>query len=129
MNKTITANFFINLLLILFFFWLLVSVTSCKKSSGVPSKEPPNNPPTSCSADKSLAESLSIFPSDNAWNKDISSSNLDPLSADVVAQFANTGVHPDFGSGFWEGAPIGIPFIVVCANQTKDKYRIQSKCI
>lgn len=119
MNKTITANFFINLLLILFFFWLLVSVTSCKKSTVDPIKEPPTNPPGSCSVDRASAENLSIFPSDNAWNKDISTSNLDLLSANVVAQFANTGVHPDFGSGTWEGAPIGIPFVVVCANQTK----------
>jgi hypothetical protein len=128
MNKTITVNFFINLLLILFFFWLLVSVTSCKKANDAFDKEPPTNPPASCSANKSSVENMSIFPSDNAWNKDISNAPLDPLSAGVVAQFASTGIHSDFGSGTWEGAPIGIPYVVVCGDQPKIKiqYRANS---
>jgi hypothetical protein len=30
---------------------------------------------------------------------------------------ASRTVHPDFGSGLWEGGPIGIPFVVVAADQ------------
>lgn len=32
---------------------------------------------------------------------------------------AATGVHADFGSGLWDGGPIGIPFITVPGTQTK----------
>jgi hypothetical protein len=32
---------------------------------------------------------------------------------------ADTGLHPDFGSGLWEGAPIGIPITVVRAGVAK----------
>ena len=32
---------------------------------------------------------------------------------------ATTGVHADFGSGLWDGGPIGIPFITVPGTQTK----------
>ena len=28
-------------------------------------------------------------------------------------------IKADFGSGVWEGAPIGIPYVVVCGSQTK----------
>ena len=29
------------------------------------------------------------------------------------------GLHPDFGSGLWDGAPIGIPYVVVGTSQAK----------
>jgi hypothetical protein len=32
---------------------------------------------------------------------------------------ADTGLHPDFGSGLWDGAPIGIPITVVKAGVPK----------
>ena len=117
MNKTVTANFFINLLLILFFLWLLLSVTSCKKEQTPKDEIPPgiNN----CSATKTAAENLQTFPTDNPWNNDISQSPLDPYNDGIVAQFAATGLHNDFGSGTWDGAPIGIPYVVVCGNQPK----------
>lgn len=117
MNRTATANFFINLLLILFFFWLLLSITSCKKEQ-VPKKE---EPPVSgnCAATKAAAENLQLFPADNPWNKDISASPIDPYNDGIIAQFAATGLHNDFGSGTWDGAPIGIPYVVVCGNQSK----------
>ena len=28
-------------------------------------------------------------------------------------------MHADFGSGLWNNAPIGIPYVVVCGNQSK----------
>ena len=30
-----------------------------------------------------------------------------------------SGVKADFGSGLWDNAPIGIPFVVVCGSQQK----------
>jgi hypothetical protein len=32
---------------------------------------------------------------------------------------ASTGFHADFGSGTWDGGPIGIPFVTVPGTQTK----------
>ncbi|MFM9908065.1 MAG: hypothetical protein ACKVOW_01880 [Chitinophagaceae bacterium] len=117
MRKTITANFFINLLLILLFFWLFFSVTSCKKGEGVKSEDAPIV--GNCTPTKAAVEKLQLFPADNSWNKDISLSPIDPNNNGIIAQIASTGLHNDFGSGLWEGAPMGIPYVVVCGNQPK----------
>ena len=58
------------------------------------------------------------FPSDNAWNTDISASPVDPNSANLIASIGvDGGLFPDFGSGLYDGAPIGIPYIVVPGTQ------------
>ncbi|MEY2474352.1 MAG: hypothetical protein QOK28_3681 [Actinomycetota bacterium] len=58
-----------------------------------------------------------VFPADNAWNTDISAYPVNPNSANYVASIgASTNLHPDFGT-FWDGAPIGIPFVHVGAGQ------------
>jgi hypothetical protein len=60
------------------------------------------------------------FPQDNAWNRDISASPVDPNSANLIASMGLTrGLHPDFGSGTWNGAPIGIPYVVVSGALAK----------
>jgi hypothetical protein len=57
------------------------------------------------------------FPSNNAWNMDVSRFPVHPNSANLIASIGNnTGLHPDFGT-FWEGAPIGIPYVVVAGSQ------------
>ncbi len=123
MKRTIAANFFINLLLILFFFWLLVFITSCKKGSndkGGTTPGTPEQPATpGCTATRAEAENISTFPASNSWNQDISQSAIHPNNAGIIAQFSTTGLHPDFGSGLWEGAPIGIPYVAVCGSQQK----------
>ena len=54
------------------------------------------------------------FPAGNPWNTDISSAPVDPNSANLIASIGlNTGLHADFGSGTWNGGPIGIPYRVV----------------
>ena len=59
------------------------------------------------------------FPSDNAWNTDISTASVDPNSAALIASIGlTTGLHPDFGTTY-NGAPNGIPYTVVPANQAK----------
>ncbi len=58
------------------------------------------------------------FPSDNAWNTDISTYPVDPNSDNLIAAIGlATGLHPDFGSGTYQGAIIGIPYIVVGKSQ------------
>jgi hypothetical protein len=60
------------------------------------------------------------FPADNAWNRDVSSDPVDPSSAAIIANIGlTTGLHPDFGSGLYNGAPIGIPYVVVAGSQPK----------
>jgi hypothetical protein len=60
------------------------------------------------------------FPADNAWNRDISADPVDPNSATLIAACgsAATGLHPDFGT-VWNGAPNGIPYVVVSGTQAK----------
>jgi hypothetical protein len=58
------------------------------------------------------------FPADNAWNRDISADDVDPNSNNLIASIGlTTGLHPDFGSGLYDGAPIGIPYVVVSGSQ------------
>ncbi len=58
------------------------------------------------------------FPATNAWNTDISASPVDPNSDAIIASIGlGTGLHPDFGSGLYAGAPIGIPYVVVGGTQ------------
>jgi hypothetical protein len=59
-----------------------------------------------------------IFPADNIWNTRIDALPRHALSAAYVASIGlERTMHPDFGAGLWEGGPIGIPFVVVPANQ------------
>jgi hypothetical protein len=58
------------------------------------------------------------FPADNAWNTDISQAPVDPNSDNLIASIGlTTGLHPDFGSGTYAGAIIGIPYVIVSASQ------------
>ena len=60
------------------------------------------------------------FPANNAWNTDVSGAAVDPNSDALITSMGLTrGIHPDFGSGLYEGAPIGIPYVVVSSTQPK----------
>jgi hypothetical protein len=60
-----------------------------------------------------------LFPADNDWNRDVSNDSVDPNSANLVASMGlTTSLHPDFGT-VWNGAPNGIPYVVVSGAQTK----------
>ncbi|MGZ3945195.1 MAG: hypothetical protein ACXVJB_09645 [Mucilaginibacter sp.] len=74
-----------------------------------------------CSTTPANAENIEIFPADNAWNQDISAAVLDPSSSQIIANFSSSKLKADFGSGLWDNAPIGIPFVVVCGSQPKVK--------
>lgn len=56
-----------------------------------------------------------VFPSDNAWNQDVSSLPVDPNSATYVARIDSFHqfLHPDFGSD----PSYGIPYVVVPGSQ------------
>jgi hypothetical protein len=61
-----------------------------------------------------------VFPSDNAWNRRVDSL---PVAAGSGATIAAIGpaetLHADFGSGTWDGGPIGIPITVVGRQQPR----------
>jgi len=58
------------------------------------------------------------FPADNPWNTDISPEPVDPASEVLIASCGIRNLHPDFGTE-WQGAPIGIPYVVVDGSQTR----------
>jgi hypothetical protein len=59
-----------------------------------------------------------LLPADNVWNARIDSLPVHARSAEYIATIgSDVGLHPDFGSGTWEGSPIGIPFAVVAGSQ------------
>jgi len=66
----------------------------------------------------STIESCLIFPEDNVWNTSIDNLPVDARSDSYIATIgADEPVHPDFGSGIWNGGPIGIPYTIVCGTQ------------
>ncbi len=59
-----------------------------------------------------------VFPADNIWNARVDALPVHSRSAAYVnAIGAATSIHPDFGSGTWDGGPIGIPYTTVPGTQ------------
>ena len=60
-----------------------------------------------------------LLPDDSPWHKDISREPVDPASQRILARIGlNKPLHADFGT-VYEGAPIGIPYMVVSRSQPK----------
>ena len=63
-----------------------------------------------------------VFPKSSPWNQRVDSRPVAANSAKIIDSIgASTGLHADFGSGLWEGAPIGIPITVVGRRQPKSR--------
>jgi hypothetical protein len=61
-----------------------------------------------------------VFPSDNAWNQRVDRLPVLGNSDAIVRSIGATDtMHADFGSGLWDGGPIGIPFVTVPGSQPK----------
>jgi hypothetical protein len=61
-----------------------------------------------------------IFPTTNPWNQRVDRLPVAANSDAIIRSIgADDTLHPDFGSGLWEGAPIGIPITVVRGRQPK----------
>lgn len=59
-----------------------------------------------------------LFPSNSIFNTPIDTLPLDSQSDAYIQSIgADTGLHPDFGAGFWDGHPIGIPYNLVPKRQ------------
>jgi len=74
------------------------------------------------------AKPAAVVPSSNVWNADISHLPVAKQSATYVKSIgASAPVHADFGSGTWDGAPIGIPITTVTSTQKKVAVTFQYK--
>lgn len=61
-----------------------------------------------------------VFPADNAWNRRVDRLPVTRNSATLIRSIGlDSHFHADFGSGLWDGGPIGIPFTVVDGGQRK----------
>ena len=59
-----------------------------------------------------------IFPADNHWNQRVDDLPVHPRSDAIVRTIGRDDyLHADFGSGLWDGGPIGIPYTTVPADQ------------
>jgi hypothetical protein len=77
--------------------------------------------PAHAAGSPSLAASgCPLFPADNVWHAPVTRLPVHPRSrAYLAAMGTGAPIHADFGSGTWNGGPIGIPFTVVPAGQPK----------
>ena len=58
------------------------------------------------------------FSAASPWNQDISAATVDSNSTAIINFIGGTiGLHPDFGSGQYQGSNIGIPYVVAGAQQ------------
>jgi len=68
------------------------------------------------------APHCAIFPKTNAWNKRVDSLPVAPDSDAIISSIgADTGLHPDFGAGLYQGGRIGIPFDVVTKGTPRSR--------
>jgi len=76
---------------------------ACSVSPSVPAAQAAAPPLSGCS----------VFPDDNYWHADVSDLPVLPQSDAYVRSIGrDTGLKADFGSGLWNGGPIGIPYML-----------------
>jgi hypothetical protein len=60
------------------------------------------------------ASNCPVFPATNPWHQRVDKLPVAASSKAIIGSIGTTGrLHPDFGSGLWDGSPIGIPITVV----------------
>lgn len=78
---------------------------------------------TNTTSDPDQAQALGgcpMFPADSIFNTPIDTLLVDANSDAYINSIgADTGLHPDFGAGLWDGHPIGIPYNVVPKRQLR----------
>lgn len=97
-----------------------VTATTARQAVATPTLQPTSPPTPAPTTPPPQIAGCDLFPADNIWNTPIDTAPVDPNSAAYVNTIgASRTLHPDFGSGLWEGGPIGIPFITVRSSQPK----------
>jgi hypothetical protein len=99
----------------------LPTVTTSKVPSKTPGRAATTAPPKKAPARPSRASGgCPVLPADNVWHAKVTGLPVVRQSgASVAAAGADRGVHPDFGSGEYEGRPFGMPITTVPAGQAK----------
>src|SRR5919206_856957 len=65
-----------------------------------------------------------VFPANNPWNQRVDKLPVASNSATIVRSIGvDKGMHADFGSGLYNGGPIGIPYTTVGKGQKKVKVK------
>jgi hypothetical protein len=63
-----------------------------------------------------------VFPATNGWNQRVDALPVAAGSAQLIQSIGvGSGMHADFGSGLWDGGPIGIPFDVVSRRTPRSR--------
>lgn len=114
-----------------FFLFTLVFSLACgtlNASTEIPVTNTANAPQTSQSGELDNASvqptlaNCAIFPANNYWNTPIDALPTHLQSASWISSIGSAeSFHMDFGSGTWDGGPIGIPYNIV-AGSTVPKY-------
>ena len=61
-----------------------------------------------------------VFPHSSPWNQRVDGLPVATSSAAIIRSIGvDESLHPDFGSGLWEGGPIGIPITVIGSGTRK----------
>jgi hypothetical protein len=67
-----------------------------------------------------------VFPASNDWNQRVDGLAAARDSDRIVASIGvDDHLHADFGSGLWDGGPIGIPITVVRKTQAKSRVQFE----
>jgi hypothetical protein len=65
-----------------------------------------------------------VFPANNPWNQRVDKLPVARRSDALVRSIGvDEGMHADFGSGLWDGGPIGIPYTTVGKGQKRVKVK------
>ncbi len=101
---------------ILLVFLVSIFVISCSSDD---SSDDLGNPDIT-GTDLADAENIQLFPANHPLNIDISNSPVDPNSDLILNNIGlDENLFADFGSGLYQGSPIGIPYVVVNDDQPK----------
>jgi hypothetical protein len=83
-----------------------------------------SSPSESASQPGPSLEGCALFPANNIWNRRVDDLPVQARSDQWIDSIGReTGLHMDFGSGDWDGGPIGIPFNVISPTDA-EKYSI-----
>jgi hypothetical protein len=60
-----------------------------------------------------------VFPATSVWNQPVDKLPVAENSATLIRSIGlDSPLHPDFGSGLYDGGPVGIPFVIVSGTAT-----------
>jgi len=83
-----------------------------------------NNTPLTPVGNGPTIANCPMFPANNIWNARVDSLPTHPMSDSWIEGIGRgEGFHMDFGSGMWDGGPIGIPINVI-SGSTVNKYML-----